>query len=694
MSIKIRTLLTSVPALLLTVTALPASTTQDQPESEQGATSAAEQSTERTPAPALAGHPDTARQLMEWARQAPAYPEMQWNDGQRSDQVVSVGPDSDCDYSNLQDAIRDAADGPHFQFGVHVDYEFSERYVIEDPHEWMGSPWLIGGFPSCDVSDPAPDHTSRTVLDADGQGRVFRIDSSAGEDDLVRSVQLDRFVLKGGSETLGGGMRIFGRLGRLSVVLRNVAIEENSASFGGGIWMQTKGDSAYAGDPLQPLVLIDDDSSITQNEAGNAGGGIRCISGGNDVGGSLLWAGSGLIASNQADLGGGVALSGCSAVLRNGEPFPTFLPASGITHNTARASGGGIHAEDGSIVALSSNFDEMGGHPDNAATVLLNEAVRGGGIYATGPETYVALFRAAIMHNEANEDSSGEGGYGGGIYVAEEATVTTHTEDGQGGCQPGSTEGGIGIIGPCNRLTHNFAANDGGGAYVYNGATFRLEKGVFSGNSALGNGSAVYAANTSFFGGEPMARAIVLSTLARGNEEARRVFYAAGGGHIDARWSTFVNNRFPNGALFRAFAPDGRMARIELRSSIVWDDEASSGLITRGGSGNTVAYGDCLIGFQEEIPSGFTTIGYYSHIDPEFRDPENRDFRLSDTSPAINYCDDFSDPPERDLVDRVREHEYTGETTEPPESVPWGIYDLGAYTVLTDKIFRDRLEAD
>jgi len=165
---------------------------------------AAEQSTERTPAPALAGHPDTARQLMEWARQAPAYPEMQWNDGQRSDQVVSVGPDSDCDYSNLQDAIRDAADGPHFQFGVHVDYEFSERYVIEDPHEWMGSPWLIGGFPSCDVSDPAPDHPSRTVLDADGQGRVFQIDSSAGEDDLVRSVQLDRFVLKGGSANRWG----------------------------------------------------------------------------------------------------------------------------------------------------------------------------------------------------------------------------------------------------------------------------------------------------------------------------------------------------------------------------------------------------------------------------------------------------------------------------------------------------------
>ncbi len=690
-----RTKLAMATALLLaTSTALSGAET-DPPGSDSDSAGMEAPSTERTPAPPITHHSDQALAALEVERQDPPRNTDSWNASSRG-VAVSVGPDANCDYSNLQDAINDAAAGQHYHIGLHVDYQFSGSYTLSDPHDWPGSPWILGGFPDCDVSDP--DHTTQTVLDAGGQSRVFRIDSTTDEDDPFRFVRLDRLVLRNGStDHDGGGLRIAGRLGRLSVELVNVDVENNNADgWGGGIWITTNGDSIFEGSALPPLVLLDDDSWVTGNEAGNSGGGIRCLSSHSSVGGTNLRTGSGVIATNEADLGGGVSISGCTAVLRNGEPYLAVLPVSGIAANTARESGGGLYAENGATISVSSEFDdEFGGHPENAATILFNDAIRGGGIYATDPGTSVFMFRAAVIGNQAVEDEGGSGGFGGGIYVSDEASVTFLPLDGDGACQPWATEGITTTVGPCNRIENNSAEASGGGAFVYNGGSLNLEKGVLSGNSAENNGSAIMSRNTPSFGDDPTATATVISTLVHGNDGAERVFYASEGSHIDTRWSTIVDNPYPGGgSLFRAFAPEGRSARIDLRSSIVWDDDATSGLITRGGEGNTTAFGDCLIGFQDPTPVQFTTIGYYSHIDPEFRDPENDNFRLSDTSPAINYCDDFSDPPERDLDDRIREFEHAGPITEPPEPVPGGIFDLGAYTALLDELFHDRFEQD
>lgn len=682
--------------LLLATTTTLASKPADPPGADNDVLTAESPAHERTPAPTINRKTEQARAMLELEGQArPANPST-WNEPSGS-LAVSVGPDTDCDYSNLQDAIDDGAAGQHSHIGLHVDYEFSEGYVLQEPHEWPGSPWILGGFPDCDVSDPDPDHSSQTVLDADGQDRVFRIDSTAGEDEPFRWVRLDRLVLTNGSTSSdGGGIRISGRLGRLSVELMNVDVENNNANgWGGGIWITTAGDSIFDGDELPPLVFLDDDSWVTGNEANESGGGIRCLSNDSNIGGVNLRTGSGPIVDNEAEYGGGVAISGCMAVLRNGEPFLTLIPASGIAANTAHESGGGLYAENGATVSVSSRYqDEYGGHPENAATILFNEAKRGGGIFATDPDTSVFMFRSAVIANQAVEVDD-DGGYGGGIYAIDEASVTYLALDGEGACRPTFTENFVTTVGPCNRLENNSADASGGGAFVHQGASLLLEKGMLRGNSANNNGSAIMTRNTEGFGDDPVALATVISTLVHGNEGAERVFYASEGSHIDTRWSTIVDNPYPGGgSLFRAFAPEGRSARIDLRSSIVWDDDATSGLITRGGEGNTTAFGDCLIGFQDPTPVQFTTIGYYSHIDPEFRDPENDNFRLSDTSPAINYCDDFSDPPERDLDDRIREFEHAGPITEPPEPVPGGIFDLGAYTALLDELFHDRFEQD
>ncbi|WP_376694334.1 hypothetical protein [Wenzhouxiangella sp. EGI_FJ10409] len=627
-----------------------------------------------------------------WTRERQAAPEpnySEWNDAAARGTTVSVGPG--CDYENLQDAIDDAVTGSiSGEIGIHKDYQASGPYVIIPNGSGLLQAWLMGGFPDCNVSNP--DNTSgRTTLSVTGGGRPITVSYNAGPSDPFSAVLLENLVLTGGDTQLGGGLRVVGRPGLLTTILFNTEVSGNQAGSGGGIQLSAPLDWLVPDptNPPLPMLFLDDNSHVIDNVASNDGGGIWCGSNAErDYAMTLVRSGSGLIFSNEAERGGGVFLSGCSFALRNGGPTALIVPAGGVSFNTASVAGGGVYAENsasGSISALSS--DEFGGDPESAGIVANNEAPEGGGIFATGDDTNVFGIQAYVVDNTA----TGTSGAGGGIQVEEGALVHFIAMEGTGACTPRSSSGGVTTAPPCNRLEDNHAEYRGGAAQVLTRGRLIIERAYIRGNTSVSEWGEIIDAFGGVFSNEPVEVDISNSLIA-GNGSGGIMLHADTNSDFTVRWSTVVDNDVGDGAsLFHVRAPGNRETVLNIYSSIVWDDDDEAMVITTG-DGDVTAAADCVIGYRAVEDTDLTNVSYYSQIDPEFQDAGAGDYRPGPSSPAIDYCDDYHTPPDRDLDDRARGESYPNPITAPPDPVPNGIYDLGAFVIVIDRMFSDRFE--
>ena len=621
--------------------------------------------------------------------------------GDGPDCPVTVGPGPECDFDDLQLALNAAAGGNNCgHFAVTSNYSMISSYLISTIGSWetpSGTPgWLMGGFPDC--SDPDPDgELTTTVLDLEHLGQPLAIVYSADEFDPFRALRIENFELfRGASGAGGGGLWIWGTPGRLAVELINVEITASQAAeSGGGIHLEATGDGIVddPDNPPPPMLFIDDDSEIRLNEAEEKGGGIYCENSHDHNNAVMLRTGAGLISENQATDGGGVALSNCTAVMRNGGPLldlPMGLFAQGgINRNEADNWGGGLFAEDGTQAIIEGELSDSqwGGDPDNSGLFRFNEAgIEGGGIYLTGEDTWLSATRTTFVANEATFG-------GGGIYLQDGARFDlTADNDPDVGCHPnfGIFEEDLIILPPCNLFLGNSSAIAGGGAVVRNGSELYMHNAyILENHTEDGSASVILASSTD---DDSPGFAQIVNSVAAGNYGGSRVFFATNGGLIDVRWSTVADNVYSE-SLFHAGAGPDRWARYEIRSSIVWQDDGEN-MATRGGDGSTIAFSDCVIGFEEAEETDLTSTDFYSQIDPEFRDSENMNYRLSTTSPAINYCDIFSGPPDHDLDGRPRGEEYPHPITPPPNSTDSGIYDLGAFVAAPDELFGDRFEQE
>lgn len=247
---------------------------------------------------------------------------------------VTVGPDPECDYDNLQIAINDAMIGIHDgDILVHIDYTRQEEYDFNTLASWQSNFRIIGGADSCVPELAAV--VGRTVLNAAGSGRLFDIRRMATEaDPPLRTVEISNFELvEGGGVSSGGGVNVIGRGGRLAVELKNVEVRDSNASIsGGGVYLQALGDSIvdFPGQSIPPLLFLDDDSFILSNSA-PSGGGLACTSTQTNNPEMIhLRTGAGPIAGNEATNGGGVHINRCFSVFRNGGPFALFFPSGGV----------------------------------------------------------------------------------------------------------------------------------------------------------------------------------------------------------------------------------------------------------------------------------------------------------------------------------------------------------------------------
>ncbi|HJT98402.1 MAG TPA: hypothetical protein VJ696_08815 [Rhodanobacteraceae bacterium] len=310
--------------------------------------------------------------------------------------VYFVGADAACPFHTIQDAVDAAAAHPGADFvwlamnqsysGEHVRISDTERLVVE------------GGFVDCLDNDVGTDLTVVSGAGNDG-GAVFEIHGSASSDIYFKNVFITGADRDGDAN--GGGIDFYGA-GKLTLEESSVSI--NSSGYGGGI--NVNGSEGPAELDLMHDVLVINNTAQTSgggiridgdtrmfalaprtlielNHAdGGYGGGLQVIGPARADIGSPGYGGLGVIASNQAAYGGGIAINDSenndSAHVRLFATDPS-TPVK-IEQNVATATGGGVYLKP------HSNF---GFSPNNRAVLCAydfliddNTAVEGAAIYA------------------------------------------------------------------------------------------------------------------------------------------------------------------------------------------------------------------------------------------------------------------------------------------------------------------------
>ena len=205
------------------------------------------------------------------------------------------------------------------------------------------------------------------TIKGDGDRSVVTVASGA-------TAVLDGFVVTNGGGTLnpqdrvGGGALVLGDL-----TLRNSIVEDNTAQYGGGIYVVTGG----------RLTL---DSTFVRENKAEAGAG-RQEGGGiySQPGSQVTLTNGSRVEKNEALIGGGIRTSG----------VVDLSDQSWVLDNEAKLQGGGIFNDEGIVTLDDSN-------------VIGNDAERGGGIFNFNGRI-VLQNNAEIGENKADEE-------GGGIY--------------------------------------------------------------------------------------------------------------------------------------------------------------------------------------------------------------------------------------------------------------------------------------
>ncbi len=268
---------------------------------------------------------------------------------------------------------------------------------------------IIGGFATCaDAANGIRNPNAKSIIN--GSTNTQSTIRIFG-DTVFHSVNLTGLDITGGtSNTLGGGgILAFGA--SVQIVLRNSFIHNNFGRFGGGIGILASSTRTN---------LFAFDTTISTNEADD-GGGLYCNHTGSGLKPIIEFDENSLIANNSAINGGG-------AFLTNGCNLKTY---AGIHLSTASQNGGGIYADNGAKVILYGHeeCDLFGCKSNNISPVILNNnksLFDGGGAYISGVGTELSIYAGEIQGNKAgtNKDQTlFAAGNGGGFYVSDGATL-------------------------------------------------------------------------------------------------------------------------------------------------------------------------------------------------------------------------------------------------------------------------------
>lgn len=319
---------------------------------------------------------------------------------------------------------------------------------------------IIGGFATCAATTPSGSST----LSGTNSSRALFLNSFG-------NVSLQRLNLTGGTVTGDGGGALLQGSGNIQLL--DVLIFGNSATGkGGNVFVSASpglvvtfvgtslisqgtaldgGGLACAGDGR---VVFRDDVLVANNQATGDGGGVH-LSASCELVHSSSGPGDGIVSNTAALFGGGVYIQGGAEMnterglfgLANvqgnsataGSGGGIYLSGTGtvlraffadIHGNSAFSAGGGIAAEDDSIVAVGRPVTGIDWCADKVRCALVrdNSAATGGGIWA-----FASSLTVHGTHIEANSANGGAAVY---LYDGAEGTIHSSVIDRNDGATP------------------------------------------------------------------------------------------------------------------------------------------------------------------------------------------------------------------------------------------------------------------
>jgi len=464
----------------------------------------------------------------------------------------------------------------------------------------------------------------RVTLSGNGSDPVLAIETTANFRDTV---VLRSLTFTGGGGSLGGGLRVEGPV---RVVLDDVGVTGNAVVYGGGVGLAQRGGSGYGA-----IVELLPGTEVTSNVA-------------------------------QPGWGGGIYV-GPTSQLR------IFADRVLVSQNFAFGGGGGIAVVGGNVsVGTAGRAVEI--DLAQGAVVSNNQAGSlGGGIYLQGATSFLDAHELILANNSAGTADGGIAAQLGAQFSLSRDYPNIYRVQ----C-PSSAH--------CSRLTGNLAPN---GAAM---ALFQDARGYVSQTEVVGHSAGPNHAGVILVDGSRLG---LDSVLATGNQ-TQFVNNAPGGSVIKHRYllpaappqitiaySTFAGNTGlldgqPWSALDIVVQQNGQM---QLFSSAFYDSAYPA--TTYGPNGLNSA--DCVV----RRPGGAFAPDVSVTRSATVANPgfvSATDFRLTPTSPLIDYCDATASAPHtRDLGLKPRCYDRSANTN------VYGPCDVGAHELAppSDLIFAD-----
>ena len=534
---------------------------------------------------------------------------------------VTVGGDSACDFRVGNTKIQNAVDSGASEIRIASNDVYEEKVQITDP---AISLTIRGGFADCtqaendNQSDLEDDWTEITRIIGQN-GSIFEInDLPAGNTTVFENIKLLVGDATGG--TSGGGVYI--GLSDSDLVLRNMWLYGGTnVSSGGALSVISSRTS-----------VILDNTRIFQNQVAGNGGGIYC----NDFSGenrfaSIVLTNNSSLTDNVAFANGGGAYLDEHCLLSSFTGSVVLGANIGIINNESNGAGGAVSLSNGAGLLLYGhelcNVDgDCFGDAHNPVSIYDNYSVDGptvgfgGAIYATGAGTDISMTGVHFNRNWAVTAS------GGAIALFDSAQLTINRNSKE--CWDPVR---------CNFFEGN-KADDNGGVLYNNGGTANISHSYFEDNQA-DFGLVFYGLNA---GTTNIDTSVFNHNGLGGSGDYADQFLILGESDADhyIKYSTFADNNATLG-LFRVLDNVGTVFLIN--SSII--DDAASGPVLAFPTNSGFFGSFCVMAHEIATFPGTNN----QEDDPEFLDKFKRDYHLSNSSPAIDYCTVLTTPTNKDI---------------------------------------------
>ncbi|MGJ8663793.1 MAG: hypothetical protein ACSHWU_09090 [Marinicella sp.] len=509
----------------------------------------------------------------------------------------TVGPGSDCDFNDLYSAINAVpTNGSEI---IQIIGNDIDDYVVTGNFNIISKNiQLHGGMIDCGIGNQ--NINDKTIIKRSLTTKpVLGVYANS-------NVTLYNIIIEDGSNDNGGGVAIHSGS---HVTLNNSVIQNNMATInGGGVYVD------------EAKLTITANSVIANNNTEEDGGGVYCQN-------SEIRFVDGLINGNTTlqDDGGGMYLNNCQLSGTSGN-------SRVISNNISEHTGGGIYAENNSVINLGDSASET---LIEGNKVRSNYAV-GGGMYIK--ESIVNLTNAHVAHNTAHR--------GGGIFATLNSQV--FVEQTPDNCVSSTDYFG------CTSFENNTAKGYSYGDVIacllsggYGGAFFISESSLWTNGLIIKNnrstrpdcvggsvdnnarGPVVYAkdADVTFI------NALIYEN---GGERARDVFLIEDS-HLMMVGSTVANNRVNVEATIRA---NGVNPNVEIWSSLF--DEDLTDVFDHSGGADSQLNIHCV---QTNNASDFTNGGvgtsnieHLTEGNSRFINASGRNYRLRSDSDALDKC--------------------------------------------------------